>query len=218
MTINMSFKAGLAAIFLATTSGAALADEKTEAYVQENATNVLNSLNEPDITVEERREKFQAYMEEFSNLDAVAKFVVGRYATQFNEDDLDRYITAFRTYALAVYEFYFNEYRGQGVEVTGSLDRNARDSIVDTTILRGDGQELTVRWRVLQRGGKYQVVDIALNADGNLIWLAIEQRAQFLSILDQNNGSPDALIAKIDSMTQELVDEREAAASDEASL
>lgn len=218
MTINMSFKAGLAAIFLATTSGVALADEKTEAYVQENATNVLNSLNEPDITAEERREKFQSYMEEFSNLDAVAKFVIGRYATQFSEEDLDRYIASFRTYALAVYEFYFNEYRGQGVEVTGSLDRNARDSIVDTTILRGDGQELTVRWRVLQRGGKYQVVDIALNADGNLIWLAIEQRAQFLSILDQNNGSADALIAKITSMTQELVDEREEAASDEASL
>ena len=107
-----------------------------------------------------------------------------------------------------MYEFYFNEYRGRDVKVVGSTDRNARDSIVDTEIVRADGQELEVRWRVLNRGGQYQVVDVALNAEGNLIWLAIEQQAQFLSILDQNNGSVDALIAKIDSMTEELVAQR----------
>ncbi|MEL6725321.1 MAG: ABC transporter substrate-binding protein, partial [Pseudomonadota bacterium] len=115
------------------------------------------------------------------------------------------YLATFRAYALAVYEFYFNEYRGQDVKVTGSTDRNPRDSIVDTEIVRADGQELEVRWRVLNRGGTYQVVDVALNAEGNLIWLAIEQQAQFLSILDQNNGSADALLNKINSMTDELV-------------
>jgi len=109
---------------------------------------------------------------------------------------------------LAVYEFYFHEYRGRDVKVIGSTDRNARDSIVDTEIVRADGQELEVRWRVLNRGGNYQVVDVALNAEGNLIWLAIEQQAQFLSILDQNNGSVDALNRKIESMTDELVAQR----------
>ena len=96
------------------------------------------------------------------------------------------------------------------MKVTGSTDRNARDSIVDTEIVRADGQELEVRWRVLNRGGKYQVVDVALNAEGNLIWLAIEQQAQFLSILDQNNGSVEALVAKINSMTDELIAQRPA--------
>lgn len=209
MRLMTRLKTAMASLALVATAGVAAADEKTEAYVQENANNVLSSLNAPDVTVEERRAKFQQYMEEFSNLDAVAKFVIGRYSRQFTEDELEAYIAAFRTYALAVYEFYFNEYKGQAVEVTGSLDRNARDSIVDTTILRADGEALTVRWRVLQRGGEYQVVDIALNADGNLIWLAIEQQAQFLSILDQNNGSADALIAKIESMTAELVAQRD---------
>lgn len=209
MRLITTFKTALASIALVSTAGLAFADEKTEAYVQENANNVLSSLNAPGVTVEERRAKFQQYMEEFSNLDAVAKFVIGRYSRQFTEDELEAYIAAFRTYALAVYEFYFNEYKGQAVEVTGSLDRNARDSIVDTTILRADGEALTVRWRVLQRGGEYQVVDIALNADGNLIWLAIEQQAQFLSILDQNNGSAYALIDKIESMTAELVADRD---------
>lgn len=198
----------LSAAMLAVSSVPAFADAKTEEYVRTNANEVLASLNAPGLSAAERREQFQSYMDEFTNLDAVAKFVIGKYSKRFTDEEMELYLSTFRSYALVVYEFYFNEYRGQDVKVVGSTDRNARDSIVDTEIVRADGQELEVRWRVLNRGGKYQVVDVALNAEGNLIWLAIEQQAQFLSILDQNNGSVDALIAKINSMTDDLVAQR----------
>ena len=200
----------LSATMLAFTAFPAFADTQTEEYVRSNANDVLASLNAPGLTAEERRAQFQTYMDEFANLDAVAKFVIGKYAKRFSAEEMDAYLATFREYALAVYEFYLNEYRGRDVKVVGSTDRNARDSIVDTEIVRADGQELEVRWRVLNRGGEYQVVDVALNAEGNLIWLAIEQQAQFLSILDQNNGSSDALIAKINSMTEDLVSQRPA--------
>lgn len=203
----------LSSALLAITAMPAFADATTEEYVRTNANDVLASLNAPGLTSDERRAKFQGYMDEFTNLDAVAKFVIGKYAKRFTPEEMDAYLITFRSYALAVYEFYFNEYRGRDVKVMGSTDRNARDSIVDTEIVRSDGQELEVRWRVLNRGGKYQVVDVALNAEGNLIWLAIEQQAQFLSILDQNNGSVDALNAKINSMTDELVAMRPAEGS-----
>lgn len=198
----------VSASMLAFAAMPAFADEATEEYVRVNANEVLASLNAPGLTAEERREQFQTYMDEFTNLDAVAKFVIGRYSKRFSPEEMDLYLQTFRNYALVVYEFYFNEYRGQDVKVMGSTDRNPRDSIVDTEIVRADGQELEVRWRVLNRGGQYQVVDVALNAEGNLIWLAIEQQAQFLSILDKNNGSVDALIAKINSMTAELEAQR----------
>lgn len=200
----MSRKWILSASLLAFTAMPAFADAKTEEYVRTNANEVLASLNAPGLTTEQRREQFQTYMDEFTNLDAVAKFVIGKYSKRFTPEEMDRYLTAFRSYALVVYEFYFNEYKGRDVKVLGSTDRNPRDSIVDTEIVRADGQELEVRWRVLNRGGTYQVVDVALNSDGNLIWLAIEQQAQFLSILDKNNGSVDALITRIDAEAAKL--------------
>lgn len=200
----------LSASMLAVSAVPAFADAKTEEYVRTNANEVLASLNSPGLAAAERRGQFQSYMDEFANLDAVAKFVIGKYAKRFTDEEMELYLSTFRSYALVVYEFYFNEYRGQDVKVVGSTDRNARDSIVDTEIVRADGQELEVRWRVLNRGGKYQVVDVALNAEGNLIWLAIEQQAQFLSILDKNNGSVDALVAKINSMTDDLIAQRPA--------
>ncbi len=199
----------IAAVMIAFSAAPGFADTQTEEYVRANANDVLHSLNAGDLDVDGRRLAFQQYMDEFTNLNAIAKFTIGKYSRRFTPEELEAYIDSFRTYSLAVYEFYFNEYRGRDVEVTGSIDRNAHDSIVDTQIVRADGQKLEVRWRVLNRGGKYQVVDVALNADGNLIWLAIEQQAQFIAILDKNNGSADALIEKINGMTADLLAQRD---------
>ncbi|MDJ0922028.1 MAG: ABC transporter substrate-binding protein [Henriciella sp.] len=199
----------ISAVVAAMAVPAALADTKTEEYVRANANDVLDALNSPELDAEGRRAAFQTYMDQFANIDTVSKFVIGKYAKRFSPEDLERYQAAFRVYALAVYEFYFNEFKGREVAVTGSQDRTARDSIVDTRITSENGREMDVRWRVLNRGDRYQVVDVALEDEGNLIWLAIEQRAQFLAILDQSNGSADTLINKIEDMTADIVAQRE---------
>lgn len=198
---RLAIAAGISALAML---GSAAADEATEAYVEENANIVLSTLNDASLDAAARTEKFAEYMNEFTDLDAVSNFVIGKYARQFSEAELARYRGAFRDYALAVYENEFDRYRGERVEVQGSVDRSPRDSIVNTRIPREDGQAMDVRWRVLNRNGGYQVVDVALNIDGNLIWLAIEQRAQFLALLDRTNGSVDALVGKIEEMTRSL--------------
>ena len=182
----------------------AFADAKTEAYVQKNASEVLKTLNNPTLSTSERTAKFSAYMDQFTDLDAVSNFVIGKYSRRFTEAELTRYRKAFREYALAVYQFELDAYRGEAVQVKNSVDRSPTDSIVNTVIKRQDGKDMDVRWRVQGSEGNYQVVDVALNLDGNLIWLAIEQRAQFIALLDNNNGSADKLIAKINSMTNDL--------------
>lgn len=205
------FRKSLAASLIALTLAAPVfADGETEAYVQKNANEVLATLNDPALDSTQRTAAFNEYMDKFTDMHAVANFAIGKYARRFSEEELARYRDAFRTYALAVYEVQLDRYRGEEVNVTGSTDRNERDSIVDTVIRRSDGKDMDVRWRVLLRNGEYQVVDVALNLDGNLIWLAIEQRAQFLALLDRTNGSADELIAKIEQMTQKLRDEQAA--------
>jgi len=194
----------LAATLVAALALPAFADARTEAYVQKNASEALSTLNNPKLTAAERTATFNAYMDKFTDIDAVSNFVIGKYARRFTQDELTRYRKAFRNYALAVYEAQLDAYRGEAVVVKSSVDRSPTDSIVNTVIKRKDGKEMDVRWRVQGKEGSYQVVDVALNSDGNLIWLGIEQRAQFIALLDDNNGSADKLIAKIDSMTKKL--------------
>ena len=186
----------------------AAADAKTEAYVQKNASEVLASLNDPSLNADERTAKFNAYMDKFTDMESVANFAIGIYTRRFTPDELTAYHKAFREYALAVYENQLDDYRGEAVIVKDSFDKSPTDSVVNTVIRRQDGKDMDVRWRVLNRNGKYQVVDVALNLDGNLLWLAIEQRAQFLALLDRTNGSAEKLIEKIEDMTQNQLDEK----------
>lgn len=197
-------RSSLAAAVILAGALPAFADAKTEAYVQKNASEVLKTLNNPNLSTAERTAKFSSYMDQFTDLDAVSNFVIGKYSRRFTEAELTRYRKAFREYALAVYQFELDAYRGEAVQVKNSVDRSPTDSIVNTVIKRQDGKDMDVRWRVQGSEGNYQVVDVALNLDGNLIWLAIEQRAQFIALLDNNNGSADKLIAKINSMTNDL--------------
>ncbi|MEM8636852.1 MAG: ABC transporter substrate-binding protein, partial [Pseudomonadota bacterium] len=167
------------------------------------------SLDNPDLDQAARTEQFSAYINEFSNFDRISNFVIGKYARRFEGEDLLRYRAAFRAYNLAAYEAQFDEYRGSNITVTGSTDRSERDSIVDSILRSSDGEEVDVRWRVLLRNGEHEVVDVALNVDGNLLWLAIEQRAQFLDLLDRENGSPNALISKLEELTADIVAENQ---------
>jgi phospholipid transport system substrate-binding protein len=202
--VKRLIRSTLAASVLMASMLPAFADARTEAYVQKNASEVLKSLNNPDLSATQRTAAFSGYMDKFTNLDAVSNFVIGKYSRRFTDAELTKYRKSFRAYALAVYEYQLDAYRGESVTVKNSVDRSETDSIVNTVIKRVDGKDMDVRWRVQGKEGSYQVVDVALNLDGNLIWLAIEQRAQFISLLDNNNGSADKLIKKIDSMTADL--------------
>lgn len=180
------------------------ADAGSETFIKENATRILKTLDDPSLDVAARTEKFSTYLDEFSNIERVGSFVIGKYSRRFTKEEMSRYLIAFRTYNLTAYEVQFDEYRGSEIKIKGSTDRSESDSIVDTLVRRKNGDAQDVRWRVLERDGKYEVVDIALNFDGSLLWLAIEQRAQFLDLLDRTNGSADALIKKLEDLTADL--------------
>lgn len=194
----------LTAAIFAFAAQSALADAKTESYVRDNANEVLQALNNPDLSAEQRTAQFNAYMDKFADFDAIARFAIGKYSRRFTPEEMEEYRVAFRDYALAVYQNELDVYRGESVQVNSSIDRSAKDTIVNTTIKRNDGKDMDVLWRVFTRDGEYQVVDVALNIEGNLIWLGIEQRAQYLSILDRSNGSAAELIKVIKRETEQL--------------
>ncbi len=199
----------LASTFIA---GAAFADQKAEAYVEKNANIVLHTLNQPSLTREDRTAQFNSYMNTFADMDKVARFAVGRYGRQFTDAEFKAYSKAFITYALAVYEVQLDRFRGEEIEVVGSVDLRPGDSVVKTRILApSSGKKFNVEWRVRQEKGAdtYSVLDVALNIEGSQIWLAQEQQAQFVSLLDRSNGSVEALISRINEMTEKLNAEKD---------
>ena len=197
------FAASLALGITPLTMAPAFADARSESFVESNARDVLGTLSDPTLDQTDRRAKFREYMNEFADIDLVSGFVIGKYVRRFSDADMAAYREAFREYALAVYETELDRYRGQDIVIQGSTD-SGKYSVVDTRIVQADGDELDVRWRLIKRDDGFKVVDVALDIDGSVIWLAIEQKAQFLAILDTANGDADALIERLNAMTAKL--------------
>lgn len=177
----------------------AAADEAAEAYVQailDEADPVLKASDEA-----ERLAGIEALVDKYVDMRRIGMFTLGQYARQITDEQKEEYLPLFKEYATLIYRDSLTNYSGQTLRVAGSIDRSARDIIVSCNVV--DAQpgdqfaDITVYWRVYRsREGDMTIVD----AGADNIWLAIEQRSQFTSIIANNGGGTagiDALIAEI---------------------
>ncbi len=192
-------KAGAGALAVCAAGiGPAAADEAAEAYVAK----ILEEANaHADASEKERFAAIERLVDRYVDMDRVSRFVLGQYARRMTDEQKTAYEPLFRDYATLVYQKVLSEYSGEILKVSGSVDRSERDIIVNSRVANarpGDQfAELTVHWRVYRdRDGRMSIVDAG--ADG--VWLAIEQRGQFTSIIANNGGGTagiDALLAEL---------------------
>lgn len=122
---------------------------------------------------------------------AIAQFTLGRHGRTLPAADKARFAIAFEDFLRRQIEANADQFSGVDVNVINTAARNARDAIV-TTEVRNDRDSLRVRWRVIERGGKWSVVDLEVAG----IWLAIEQRAQVAAILSRPGADIEDVIAQ----------------------
>jgi len=175
---------------------------EVEAYIRTNSNRLMTVLSDRSVSSEVRSKAFNEAMESFTDVRAVGRFVLGRYAASTSPEAFERFSVAFRDYALAVYEVRFDKYRGERIAVTNSVVRKPGDVIVNSMVQgRANGEpDLPVAWRVLKRSNGWRVVDVEVFG----IWLGIEQRAQFESLVQNANGSVEPLIERLSRRAVEL--------------
>jgi phospholipid transport system substrate-binding protein len=196
-----------AAVVLAGAAPAALADKKSEAFVQANADSVLQVLNDRSLSNDAREQKFGEYMNKFAHMPSIARRVIGVKARSLSEPDFNRYYKIFETYALEVYQVHFDQFRGESLRVTGSKDDGPQRSTVESIIKSSQtGKDTKVYWDVLlsSDGKTYRVRDVGIELGGSVLWLAQEQQAQFVSFLDRNGGDINKLIGRINVLLADM--------------
>ncbi len=177
----------------------AAADQAAETYVQ----NILDEAT-PRLTSGDQQAIFAAVdelVDKYVDMRRVGRFVLGRAARQMTDEQAAEYFPLFNDYAKMVYRNTMENYAGQRLAVTGSVDRAAYDIIVNSKIANpapGDQfADAVIHWRIYRdREGNMSIFD----AGANEIWLAIEQQEQFTSIIANNGGGVkgiDALIAEM---------------------
>jgi phospholipid transport system substrate-binding protein len=184
-------------------ASAAIAVTPAEAFVADNIQKSLAILNNSQLTPAQRGDQFKNLLLSITDMKRIAVFTLGQYARTTSQPDQDAFAEAFQNYSVAVYHSYLGKYAGQSLKITGSSERAANDFIVTTNMIdpndHSSQRPLEIDFRVRTDTGKPELTDFSVAG----IWLAIEERDQFGSFLNQNHGDIGPLITHLHDVTKQ---------------
>jgi phospholipid transport system substrate-binding protein len=169
----------------------AFAANAAEDFVSASILKGFDILNDTGMAMAERQQRFATFLLGLTDVRRVALFLLGAYADKAAPADLDDYVAAYREYLMSVYQSYFALYAGQSLRVVSSREHAPGDFVVSTQMT--GGKALGIDFRVRIDGPAPLLLDVAVGG----VWLALAQRAQFISVLAQNNGDVKALSAHL---------------------
>lgn len=181
----------------------ARAEANPEQFVAVNIQKGFDILNDRSLPDARRRAEFRDFLISLTDIKRIGLFTLGPARRTASPQDVDAFVDAFRDFAVAIYESRLSAFSGQTLKVTGSSEVGPGDTVVHTQMVdpRASGQPpLNVDFRVSHRNGKFNVIDVSVAG----IWLAIEERDQFASFLNDNGNNVGALTRHLRDMTRQI--------------
>lgn len=190
-----AFLAALA--FIVTVAPAARAADLAAAqqFVQNVSNQAIQILRQKDNRAQ-RDAAFQNLMQQNVDLPRVARFTLGRYWRVASPQQQQEYERLFKTYMVRIYSTRLDQYAGETVAVTGATPApdNPNQVLVHSTISGPNRPEpVKVDWRVRLEGGDMKLIDIVVEGAS----MAVTQRSEFASVIDNNGGNVQALLDKM---------------------
>ena len=167
-------------------------------YVISTTQKAINTLTDQTITQEEKERRFGKLFDENFDIPSISRFVLGKYWKSSTKIQKKEFIVTFRNYIVKTYSSRFNEYTGEKLTLINyENESNPKLFIVHTALNRPDDLPILIDWRVGLKKDRYVILDIIIEG----ISLAVTQRSEFVSVIDQNDGNVDNLIKLLKEKT-----------------
>jgi len=186
----------LAALSLCLALGAApaSADDGARAFTQTLIDQGFAILRDAQADEGARVRRFDDFIVRHMDARKTALFTLGNYRRNAPAGVVEPFVAAFTDYSTAIYGAHLVDYSGATLRVTGEIANKPGDVTV-TTLAEGAGlrEPLRIAFRLAGAGGTYKIIDVQVAG----IWLSVEQRDQFASVLSQNHGDIPSLTASL---------------------
>jgi phospholipid transport system substrate-binding protein len=150
--------------------------------------------------VKGRYDKLSPVLAKTYDLPVMSKLAVGPAWATLTPPQQTAIVKAFTRMTVATYASRFDGFSGEQFQVLQASDRANGDKIVQTRIVKSDGDTVPLNYLMRKSGGDWKIVDIYL--DGTISELA-NRRAEFGAIL--KSGGPDALVVSLTKQGDKLL-------------
>jgi phospholipid transport system substrate-binding protein len=166
-------------------------------FIRTVGQNAINSLTNKEITQDQREERFRKILNAQFEIKLLARFTLGRFWRRASEKQQKEYTSLFEDFIVKAYAARFADYKGENFVVGKIRNINERDNLVQSEVVLTDGQKIPVHWRV-RNGKQFKVVDVLVEG----VSMAITQRDEFSSIINQSGGKIDGLLVALRKKTK----------------
>lgn len=193
---------GVAATVRPTAGLAADGTENAARFIRNLSQQAIEALTQPDISREERQRRARALLQQNFAIPTIGQFVLGRYWRVATAAEREEYLRLFEDMIITTYVDRFSRYSGEGLVVLDALPTGeSGDVLVSSEITRASDKPVQVNWRVRERDGRAQIVDVYVEG----VSMGQTQRSEFASVIQSKGGSVGGLIEemrrRVDSAT-----------------
>lgn len=196
----LTLVAGLIAIL--SFGGEARADQADAArkFIQNLGDKAISTLADKSITPEAAAKTFHDMLVNDFDLDLLGKFALGpsvwKSATAAQRQE---YLKLFEKLVVQIYSDRFSLYHGETWKVTDAKAEDDRDTYVSGLIIKPNqsAPPVKVDWRVRNKGGRQQVIDVIVEG----VSMTVTQRSEFSAVIQKSGGDFDAFLKTLQERT-----------------
>lgn len=156
---------------------------------------VLAVLREPGLESPARVARIEAVAREHFDFETMSRLVLKRSWKKFSDAQKTEFVDAFRDHLSASYGTRIDRYEQQDVEVTGERAEPRGDVTIMTRIVGGSADDVTMDYRLRERGGSWRVIDVKIEG----VSLISSFRSQFKEVLSR--GGPEEVLRRLKEKT-----------------
>lgn len=157
-------------------------------FVSTLVNNIIDDVLTPDISKELKTERFEKYILEAVDTQAIAKAVLAQYWRTATPKERDDFIDAFKEMAVKMTAEKFNMYNGQEVKFFSERPAQGKNQVFVDSSVTNDSKPIQVVWRVREKDGEYKIVDLVVEG----VSMTLNYRNEYTSFL-QNHTISDLI-------------------------
>ena len=168
--------------------------EGAKSFVGSVADEGIGFLSSPDLSQEQRKEKFRSLLKKSFDLKTIARFTLGRYWRTASDAQKKEYMSLFEKMVLDIYAERFGEYSGETLSVNDARPEGQKDVLVHSSISsESSNQPIKVDWRLRSKNGQFKVIDVIVEG----VSMSVTQRSDFASVIQRGGGDIEVLLAHL---------------------